>query len=283
MKISLIQMNSRNNKAANLAAAERLAAEAHAVDGPDMTALPEMFAHVGSTSEGKHAAAEVLPNGANDEAGEAYRMLQELARRLGVYVHGGSLAEKAGNKLFNTTLAFDREGREVARYRKIHLFDVITPDGREYRESATIGRGNDIVTYVADGVTVGCAICYDLRFPEIFQALAKRGTELIILPSAFTLLTGKDHWEALCRARAIGDPGLLRRPGPVGSTRRHGGRRATLLRPHTPRRSLGSRGRQGRRRRRLCLDTDRPRSPLRGACGHARPQPPRALVFSAPP
>jgi nitrilase len=100
-------------------------------------------------------------------------------------------------------VAFDRSGAEVARYRKIHMFDVTTPDGQDYRESATMLPGDAVVTYVCEGVTVGCAICYDLRFPALFQALAARGAQLIALPSAFTLQTGKDHWDVLCRARAI--------------------------------------------------------------------------------
>ena len=91
----------------------------------------------------------------------------------------------------------------MARYRKIHLFDIVTPDGTGYRESATSGSGSEIVTYQAGGVKVGCAICYDLRFPELFLALRRAGAELIFLPAAFTLQTGKDHWETLIRARAI--------------------------------------------------------------------------------
>ena len=105
--------------------------------------------------------------------------------------------------MFNTTVAFDPNGTEIARYRKIHLFDIVTPDGAGYRESATFGAGDEVVTYQANGVTVGCAICYDLRFAELFLALRRAGAELIFLPAAFTLLTGKDHWETLIRARAI--------------------------------------------------------------------------------
>jgi nitrilase len=83
------------------------------------------------------------------------------------------------------------------------MFDVTTPEGQEYRESATMKPGEDVVTYDCEGVTIGCAICYDLRFPALFAALAARGAQVIALPSAFTLQTGKDHWDVLCRARAI--------------------------------------------------------------------------------
>jgi nitrilase len=205
VKISLIQMNSQESKGANLAQAERLIDQAVAEDRPDLVLLPEMFTHLSTSLEAKRAAAEVLParDGGGSPPGEAYALLQRLAARHRIHVHGGSLIEQDGETLFNTSVAFDRDGREVARYRKIHLFDVVTPDGKEYRESATYGRGGDIVTYDVEGHTVGCSICYDMRFPELYQALARRGAEIVVVPSAFTLLTGKDHWEPLLRARAI--------------------------------------------------------------------------------
>jgi predicted amidohydrolase len=98
---------------------------------------------------------------------------------------------------------FDPDGQEIARYRKMHLFDIVAPDGTGYRESNTYGAGDEVVTYEADGTRVGCAICYDLRFPDLFWKLRERGAEVIFLPSAFTLATGKDHWEVMIRSRAI--------------------------------------------------------------------------------
>ena len=100
-------------------------------------------------------------------------------------------------------MVFDQDGRELARYRKLHLFDITTPDGREFKESATFGRGARVVTYDALGTRIGCSICYDLRFPELYLQLAKAGAKVILVPSNFTLQTGKDHWEVLLRARAI--------------------------------------------------------------------------------
>src|SRR3974377_510542 len=122
-----------------------------------------------------------------------------------IFVHAGSIMEKieGEDRIHNTSVVFNREGEEIARYRKIHLFDVTTPDGASYRESTTVKAGDAGVTYDCEGVTVGCAICYDLRFPDLFQALMERGAEIIALPAAFTLQTGKDHWEVLLRARAI--------------------------------------------------------------------------------
>ena len=131
--------------------------------------------------------------------------MQDLARKHRIFIHAGSILERieGEDRLGNTTLVFDRAGEEVARYRKIHLFDITAPDGTEYKESASFKPGDAVVTYDCEGMTVGCSICYDLRFPQLFQALAERGAEMIALPAAFTLQTGKDHWEVLCRARAI--------------------------------------------------------------------------------
>lgn len=199
MRISVIQMNSADDKAANLDQATRLVRAAVKEDRPDLVVLPEVWTHLGGTAETKRAAAEVLPDG------EAYRQLQDLARSHGVLLHGGSFLERdpASDKLYNTTVAFGRDGAELARYRKIHLFDITAPDGREYKESATFGRGQELVMYEADGVKVGCTICYDLRFSELYRGLAQMGAQVIMAPAAFTLQTGKDHWEVLLRARAI--------------------------------------------------------------------------------
>lgn len=219
MKLTLIQMNSQENKPANLAQARMLIERVVAEDRPDMIALPETFTLLAETRAAKLAGAEDLPGG------EAYAMLAELAARHKVFIHGGSLLERDGaERCFNTTVAFDRSGREIARYRKMHLFDVVTPDGKEYRESATIGRGQAVVTYQAEDITVGCSICYDLRFPELYQALAKKGAQLIMVPAAFTLQTGKDHWEVLLRARAIETECYVAAPGQCGTY--HNGTRA---------------------------------------------------------
>ncbi len=196
MKVALIQMNSQSDKAANIAEAEALVAEA-AKDGPDLVVLPEYWAMLGEGKEQFHASAEEFPDGS------AYRAMQDMARRHAVTVHGGSIVEKAGNSYHNTTIVFGPDGEERARYRKIHLFDVDVPGGVSYRESETISAGDQVVTYDLDGTTIGCSICYDIRFPELFRALRDKGADVIVLPAAFTLMTGKDHWEVLARARAI--------------------------------------------------------------------------------
>lgn len=204
MRLSVVQMNPGADKQANIEQARRLISEAVSADRPDLVSLPEMWTCLGGTRSDKFAQAEELPPpDSNRPGGVAYEFLRAIARCEKIHVHGGSLAEQAGEKLFNTTLLFDPEGREIARYRKIHLFDIVTPDGTGYRESNTYGSGSEIVTCQADGLRLGLAICYDLRFPELFVALRRAGAEVILLPSAFTLQTGKDHWEPLIRARAI--------------------------------------------------------------------------------
>jgi nitrilase len=199
MKVSLVQMNSINDKAANIAAARALVERAVAEEAPDWVLLPEQFDWAGGVKGDKARNAETLPGG------PAYSMAQELAAKHRIFLHAGSFMERieGDDRIHNTSVVFDREGEEIARYRKIHLFDVTTPDGASYKESATVKAGDLVVTYECEGVTVGCAICYDLRFPGLFQALADKGAQVIALPAAFTQQTGKDHWEVLLRARAI--------------------------------------------------------------------------------
>jgi nitrilase len=204
MRVSVIQMNPGHDKAANIDQARRLLDGAVSEDRPDLVTLPEVWTCLGGDREGKFAQAEELPRfGSNAPGGPAYEFLRDLARRCSIVVHGGSLIERDGERLFNTTVVFDPQGSEIARYRKIHLFDIVSPDGTAFRESATYGAGDEVVTFEAKGVRLGCAICYDVRFAEQFLALRRAGAEVIFLPSAFTLQTGKDHWEVLLRARAI--------------------------------------------------------------------------------
>ena len=199
MKVSLVQMNSISDKPANIAAARALIEKAVAEEAPDWVLLPEQFDWAGGQRGDKQANAETLPGG------PAYAMAQELARKHAIFIHAGSIMERIEGdaRIHNTSVVFNRQGEEIARYRKIHLFDVTTPDGTSYKESATVKAGDAVVTYDCEGVTIGCSICYDLRFPDLFQALAEKGAQVIALPAAFTMPTGKDHWEVLLRARAI--------------------------------------------------------------------------------
>lgn len=202
MRVAVIQMSPGADKARNIAQARALIEAVTAKEKIDLLVLPEVWTCLGGDRAQKFAMAEALPlPGA--QGGEAYEFLRQTALSHGVYVHGGSIGEWGQDRLFNTSLVFSPKGEELARYRKIHLFDIVAPDGQGYRESATYGAGDEIVTFMANGIRVGLAICYDLRFPALFAQLRKQGAELILLPAAFTLQTGKDHWEVLLRARAI--------------------------------------------------------------------------------
>jgi nitrilase len=212
MKVTVIQTNSMHDKARNIAQAKALVDQAASTDRPDVFVLPEVWNFRGSTTEDKLANADQIPGG------PAYEALQALARTHKAWVHGGSMIEKipGATQVYNTTCVFDREGREVARYRKIHMFDITAPDGTPYNESATIRPGLDIVLYDLEGLKVGCTICYDMRFAELYITLAKRGADIIMVPSSFTLQTGKDHWELLLRARAVETQCYIVAPGQYG-------------------------------------------------------------------
>jgi predicted amidohydrolase len=196
LRVGLVQLNSRHDRAANLDAIEGLVAEA-AGRGARLVLLPEHAPYLGPAA-GYQGGAEAIP-------GPTSTRFAALARRHGVYLHAGSMVERTDipGKYANTSLVFDPQGELIAKYRKIHLYDVEIPGRVSMRESDSVAPGDAIVTVPIDGVTVGLAICYDLRFPELFRLLALQGAEVLVNPAAFTLYTGRDHWETLLRARAI--------------------------------------------------------------------------------
>lgn len=223
LKVTAIQMNSGADQQKNLADAAALMEAALASDHPDLIMLPEYFDFYGGEKEGKHAAAGAVPGGGS------YTFLSNFARQHKVWVHAGSLIERieGDTRVYNTSVVFDRDGKEVATYRKIHLFDITSPDGTKYHESATVKAGENVVTYDLEGFTVGCAICFDMRFSDLFSALARRGVDIVSLPSAFALQTGKDHWDVLCRARAIETQAYVIAPAQVGTYTSNGQARMT--------------------------------------------------------
>jgi deaminated glutathione amidase len=195
MKIAAIQMISGPEVDANLATAAHLIAEA-AATGARLVALPEFFPLIGA-SDATRLAAREAPG-----VGPIQAFLAESARRHQVWLVGGSvpLIARTPNKLLNTCLVFDDQGRQVARYDKIHLFGF-TQGAERYDEAATIEPGDQVVTVETPVGRVGLAICYDLRFPELFRAMGE--VDLLVVPAAFTETTGRDHWELLLRARAV--------------------------------------------------------------------------------
>lgn len=209
LRVAAVQMNSGADKDANIERALELIDRA-AATGARLIALPEVWTYLGP-SDGERTAAETVP-------GPTLDRLAERARRHGIYLHAGSVLEtRPGEpRLFNTNAVFGPDGDLIAKYSKIHMFDVVLDGVASYRESENVTPGDEIVTCEIEGFTVGLAICYDLRFPELFRILALRGADVIFLPAAFTMTTGKDHWETLIRARAIENGVYMVAPGQVG-------------------------------------------------------------------
>ncbi len=193
--VAAIQMISTTRVEENLQAAGTLIAEAVA-QGADLVALPEYFPIMGRRDSDKIAAREI------DGSGPIQDFLAETASKHGIWVVGGSmpLVASVPDKVLNTCLVFNPQGARVARYDKIHLFGFQKGEER-YNESATIEPGRQPVTFDTPFGRVGLSICYDLRFPELFRALGE--IDLLVLPAAFTEVTGRAHWEILLRARAI--------------------------------------------------------------------------------
>ena len=203
MKIAAVQMISGPEVAPNLARAGRLIGEAAAA-GAQLVALPEYFPLIGAADADRLAAREV------DGDGPIQDFLARTARQHGLWLVGGSIPLMAEDpaKLRNSCLVFDPHGMRVARYDKIHLFGFNKGD-ETYDEAATIERGNQVVVFDSPLGRIGVAICYDLRFPELFRAMAQlpnqlpKPIDLLVLPAAFTETTGRAHWELLLRARAV--------------------------------------------------------------------------------
>lgn len=203
-RVAAIQMVSTGDINSNLNEARRLLTEA-AADGVSVAVLPENFAIMSS--------AQMLDYGRleSGEDGPIHGFLREQAKTLGIWIVGGSLPMASRpdgsvleDRVRSSCLVFDDQGQEVARYDKLHLFDALVDDAHgQYRESDTFESGDQVVTVDTPAGKLGLAICYDLRFPELFRALREQGAEWVCLPSAFTWQTGSAHWHPLIRARAI--------------------------------------------------------------------------------
>jgi predicted amidohydrolase len=198
-KVAAIQMTSGHVVEDNLAAAALLLREAKDL-GADIACLPENFSFIGLKDADKLKVAEA------DGEGPIQDFLRDTARRLGLWILGGTTVIKGDSaaRVANASLLIDDDGRRVARYDKIHLFDVAIP-GREekYLESNHVMPGREVVIADTPVGKLGLSVCYDMRFPELYRDLVARGAEWLAMPAAFTVPTGRAHWETLLRARAI--------------------------------------------------------------------------------
>jgi len=211
LRAAAIQLNSNNDKARNLEAAERLV-RAAAADAAELVALPEKWNLL--------AGGEELLAGAEPLDGPTLSAARGWARELGVHLLAGSLSERGPEKAFNTSVLIGPDGEDLAVYRKIHMFDVEV-GGVAYRESEHEEPGTEIVTAPLGELIAGLSVCYDLRFPELYRILAVRGARLLTVPSAFTMATGRDHWEVLLRARAIENQAFVVAPNQFGEAPPH--------------------------------------------------------------
>ena len=210
MRAAAVQLNSTDDVKGNRAAADRLVRGAAAA-GAELVVLPEKWNVLG-TREQMHAAAEPLD-------GPSITWAREVAAELGIDLVAGSIVERVAGraKTQNTSVHVGPDGELRAVYRKIHMFDVEV-DGTVYRESEGEDGGEEIVvSELAGGVGLGMSVCYDVRFPELYRILALRGAEVIVVPSAFTLATTRDHWETLLRARAIENQCFVVAPNQIGA------------------------------------------------------------------
>jgi hypothetical protein len=210
VRIACLQMNSGNEFAANLATYSAMAREA-AASGAEFILSPEYFLMMDGTGR-------VMREAALDERGEpALSSVTALARELEVWLLAGSFTLKAGDgRMFNRSFLISAESRVVATYDKIHMFDVTLPDGKVIRESSAYRPGEHAVLAETPWGRLGMTVCYDLRFPGLFRALAQAGAQFISVPSSFQRQTGKAHWHTLLRARAIENECFILAPAMCG-------------------------------------------------------------------
>lgn len=194
MRVAMVQMEVVHDKRRNLAHARAMLDRA-GEKGVDMAVLPEMFCCPYSNRWFRAYGEE--------EGGEAWQTLSQAARELGIYLVGGSMPELEGDKVYNTSYVFDRQGRQIAKHRKAHLFDINVEGGQKFQESAVLTPGDRLTLFDTEFGTMGLCICFDFRFQELSKAMADRGAQMILVPAAFNMTTGPAHWELLFRQRAV--------------------------------------------------------------------------------
>ena len=211
LRVGIVQLSAGDEKRGNLAKVDALIAR---FPDADLIALPEVFGIRGNDADYR-AAAEPVP-------GPTIERLAGAAKARRAWVLAGSVIEKAGNAVYNTSVLLDREGRVRATYRKMHLFEATLDTGEVIREADTYTAGSEPVTAEMEGWRCGLSICYDLRFPELYRHYAAQAAHVLFVPSNFTLRTGRDHWEVLVRARAIENQCFVIAPNHCGTNPRTG-------------------------------------------------------------
>lgn len=222
-----IQMTSLPNLEKNLVQAEELI-ELAVRQGAELVSLPENFSFLGLEVE------KIASGGAIAQASEKF--LKTMAQRFQVTILGGGFPVPVDNtRVYNTALLIGPNGQELARYQKVHLFDVNLPDGNNYQESTTVMAGTQLPTVYpsAELGNLGLSICYDVRFPELYRHLAYKGADILFVPAAFTAYTGKDHWQVLLQARAIENTCYVIAPAQTGQhyALRHSHGHAVIIDP----------------------------------------------------
>ena len=213
---AVVQMTSRSDLSDNLVRAEALIAEA-AARGAQLVGLPENFALFARDDAERQRHAEVH-EGPEAGRGPIITALSAAARKYGVALVLGGMPERGPEaNAYNSAVYLSADGEITAVYRKIHLFDVAIPDGATYAESATTAGGKALVVVDTPWAKLGLSVCYDVRFPELYRELAKRGAEVLTVPAAFTQHTGRDHWHVLLRARAIENLAYVLAPAQFGA------------------------------------------------------------------
>jgi len=194
MKITSVQSRVYESKEKTLESVRTLFA-GDSFKNTDFVALPEMFQCPYEN--------EKFPLFAEPEGGQSWQLCSGLARQNGVYLSAGTIPEIADGKIYNTAYVFDREGRQIAKYRKTHLFDIDVRGGQYFKESDTLTAGDEIVVFDTEFGKMGICICYDIRFPELLRLMTDAGARLVLCPAAFNTTTGPMHWELLFRQRAV--------------------------------------------------------------------------------
>lgn len=194
MKIAQLQTHVYPEKQRSLAQVESYMDKVMP-EKPDLVTLGEMFQCPYVTQN--------FPLYAEEEGGDTWQRLSQLAAKHQVYLSAGTVPELDGGKVYNTAYVFDRQGRQIAKHRKVHLFDIDVEGGQSFRESDTLSAGNQVTVFDTEFGKIGICVCFDFRFPELGRLMALKGAKLILVPAAFNMTTGPAHWQIMFRSQAL--------------------------------------------------------------------------------